>query len=171
MIRRTYAPCGCTPVLRHRAGYRQKVSLIAALTISPRRQRLGLYFQTFPNGSVNSARAAEFVRHLLRRLRGPVIVIWDGGSMHQGEPIRELERRFPRLQIKRMPPYSPELDPVEQVWEHIKHDELSNYAPADAAELDDTAREVLTELQHNYSRLKSFYSASAIAIADAKALT
>lgn len=170
LVRRTYAPCGCTPVLRHRAKHRQKVSLIAAFTISPRRHRFGLYYQTLPNHWVNNVRAVEFVRQLLRHLRGRVIVIWDGGNMHKGEPVRDLERRFRRLTIERMPSYAPELNPTEQVWEHLKYHELSNYTPDDLDELNNTAEEVLQRLQQNYQRLKSFYRASALASADAKRL-
>ena len=70
------------------------------MTISPRRHRLGLYFCTFPKNFVNQERAADFLRGLLGRLRGPVIVVWDGGPMHKGDAIRAVLRDFPRLSLE-----------------------------------------------------------------------
>ena len=48
LVRRTLAPRGQTPVLKTWGGHRERVSATAALTISPRRRRLGLYFCTYP---------------------------------------------------------------------------------------------------------------------------
>ena len=43
-----------------------------------------------------------------------MIVVWDGGSFHRGEPFRELEEASAgRLILERLPPYAPELNPVE----------------------------------------------------------
>ena len=45
-----------------------------------------------------------------------MIVVWGGGSMHRGEPFRELEEAFAgRLILESSPPYAPELNPVEFV--------------------------------------------------------
>ena len=49
LVRRTWAPRGQTPDL-DQCGTRQKVSVAATLWLSPRRERLGLYFQTLPDG-------------------------------------------------------------------------------------------------------------------------
>lgn len=72
---------------------------------------------------------AEFLRELLRHLRGKVIVIWDNGSMHKGEAIRGVLRDFPRLSLERLPPYAPDLNPVEWLWSYLKYGEMANFAP------------------------------------------
>src|SRR5688572_6843813 len=77
LVRRTLAPRGCTPILIQPGGHRHKVSAIAALSIAPRRQRLGLYFHTHLNAAINNHGVADFLRHVLRHLRGPVILLWD----------------------------------------------------------------------------------------------
>src|SRR5208282_394752 len=84
LLRRTWGLCGKTPVLRQRARHRDKVSVIAAFTLSPAGRRQGLYFQTYPKEYINNVKVAAFLRQLLRHLRGNVIVIWDGGNMHKG---------------------------------------------------------------------------------------
>ena len=52
-------------------------------------------------------------RELLRHLRGPVIVLLDNSSTHQGRPLEQLLRQHPRLQIERFPSYAPELNPMK----------------------------------------------------------
>lgn len=160
LVRRSLAPAGQTPVLRQRARHRDKVSLTAALCLSPRRQRLSLRFRTFPKAYVNNVRTAEFLRELLRDLKGQVIVLWDRGNMHRGEPIRKLQERFPRLQLEWLPPYAPELNPIEQLWNHLKYAKLANFAPEDARELDQVARKYLHRIKRSPTRLQSFIDAA-----------
>ena len=75
----------------------RKGSLDRLLCLSPVKRRLSLHFRTYPKQYVNNVRAVEFLRALLRQLRGPILVVWDRGNMHKGDPIRELLRRVPPL--------------------------------------------------------------------------
>lgn len=162
LVRRTLAPRGTTPILKPTAKHREKVSIMAALTISPRRQRLGLYWRTYPRNSVNSQRSADFLRDLLRHIRGAVIVVWDGGSMHKGDPIRDLLRRFSRLSLERLPPYAPELNPVEYLWNHLKYGQLANFVPDDVFQLDAVLKRHLKRARNSSERLRSFLEACAL---------
>ena len=96
---------------------------------------MGLYWQTFPRSFVNAERSAEFLRGLLRHLHGAVIVVWDGGPMHKGEPIQQLLHDFPRLSLERLPPYAPDLNPVEYLWTHLKYGRMANFVPDDVFQL------------------------------------
>jgi transposase len=136
LVRRTLAPKGQTPQLLVRGRHRQKVSVIAALTLSPRRGRLGLYFRTIVNGSFSGGSVAAFLRQLLRHLRGRVIVVWDRWSGHRGPDVQAVLADHPRLKLESLPPYAPELNPVEHLWSHLKWARLNNFAPNDAVELD-----------------------------------
>ena len=64
-------------------GHRHKVSVIGGVSVSPRAQRLGLYFATEPDGFYTADRVVEFLRELLKHLRGNVVVVWDRGSNHK----------------------------------------------------------------------------------------
>jgi hypothetical protein len=108
-VRRSQAPQGQTPVLESFAGHRDKVSVLAALSVSPQSRRVGLYFATETDRYITNEEVADFLRHL----RGRVVVLWDGGPKHKGEPIRAVLRRYRRLHGERRPAYSPELNPVE----------------------------------------------------------
>lgn len=160
LVRRTLAPAGQTPILKQKASHRDRVSLIAALSISPVRRKLGLRFRTYPKSYVNNERAAGFLRGLLKDLRGPVMVVWDRGNMHRGTPINDLLARFPRLELHQLPPYAPELNPVEHLWNHLKYGRFPNYPPPDVATLDRKVKARLRTVQRQQQRLKSFVNAA-----------
>jgi transposase len=162
LVRRTLAPRGKTPILKTKASNRDRVSLTAALTLSPRRKRLGLYWRSYPRGFVNSQRAADFLRYLLRMLPGQLIVVWDGGPMHKGQPIRELLRRTKRITLERLPPYAPELNPVEYLWNHLKYGLLPNFLPDDVDHLDAVVSQHIRQTKHCPSRLRAFCNASGL---------
>jgi transposase len=159
-VRRSLAPRGETPILKQKGSHREKVSIIAALSLSPRQHRPGLYFQTHPKDFVNNVKAAAFVRQLLRHLRGEVILIWDRGNMHRGDPIRQLLQDYPRLTIEPLPPYAPDLNPVEQLGNHIKYGVLCNFAPRDANHANEVVTGHLGAARSDRERLRSFFKAS-----------
>ena len=164
LVRRTLAPRGETPILKTWGGHRERVSATAALTISPRRHRLGLYFRTYPKAFVNQERAADFLRHLLKSLRGAVIVVWDGGPMHKGDAIRAVLADYPRLSLERLPPYTPELNPVEYLWSHLKYGKLPNFVPDDVFHLDRVLQKRICRVKHSSERLRSFFKHSGLPI-------
>jgi hypothetical protein len=47
-------------------------------------------------------------------------MIWDNGTIHGGDAIREMVRTFPRLRRYRFPGYAPEVNPDEGVWQLAK---------------------------------------------------
>ena len=161
LVRRTWSPRGETPKLVQSRSYHDKVSVAAALWLSPRRDRLGLYFQTLVNDYFNNWYAAAFLEALLGELTGRVVVVWDGGSMHKGDPIRQLEDHFAsRLSLEKFPPDSPELDPVEPLWSWLKYSRLCNFGPEDARQLNDRVIAELTPIREDQDFLKNLFHAS-----------
>jgi len=158
LLRRTLAPRGQTPILKQKASHRDHVSVISALSYSPVRNQPSLYFQTLPEGYFTNERVADFVRQLLRHLRGSVIILWDRGNMHKGPAIRQLEDDFPRLSLEFLPPYAPDLNPVEALWNYVTYNELANYAPLGVQDLDNTLIYELRKVQRDPDRLHTFYS-------------
>jgi transposase len=166
LVRRTLAPRGETPILPVKGGRREKVSVIAGLSLSPVARRPGLYFRTFPNAYVTTPDTAAFLRDLLRHLRGRVIVVWDRGPIHRGDPIRRVLADYPRLTLERLPSYAPELNPVEQLWNHIKYARLANLSAPDADALDDLVLECLIDAKFDSKRLRSFYAATPLTLTE-----
>jgi hypothetical protein len=112
LLRRSWCPRGHPSQLFHRAMAREKVSIAGAIVLSPRRRRVRLLFQLLIKAYFNNVRVADFLHGLACQLRGPIIVVWDGGTMHKGDPIREaLHQLSPRVTLEPLPPYAPMLNP------------------------------------------------------------
>jgi transposase len=154
--RRTLAVRGHTPILQQRARQRDKVSVAGALWLSPRRDRLGLLAMTLLNDYFDSAAAAAFLAFVAESLSGSVVVVWDQGPMHKGEPIREVLHQHRQLHLEALPPYAPELNPVEWLWKWLKYDQLCNFAPSDAQQLEAEASARLRSIQGDQAQLRQF---------------
>lgn len=149
---RTWGLRGQTPVHRHHYR-RDKVSVISALAVSPKRRHIGLYFRCLADSNFDNAQVAGFLRHLLKHLRGFVIVVWDNGRCHKGDDMRAFLRRCKRIRIEALPPYAPELNPDEGVWNQTRTT-LANGRPDDPTQLSETLGEVLTSLSLSRSKLR-----------------
>ncbi len=141
-------------------GHRKKVSVIGAVSVSPRAHRPGFYFATAADGYFGPEEVVAFLRHLLRHLRGQVVVVWDGGSNHKGPVIRAFLKRNARLTLVRLPAYAPDLNPVEVVWSWLKWGRLANFVPDDLRELDDWAVEYLVQLKFDPKLLRALWDRS-----------
>lgn len=117
-VQKTWAPRGKTPIVRHHQDH-DRISVISGISISPVSKRLGLYY-SLHEGNIRQPLVCEFLRYLLKHLRGNVIVIWDNATCHKGREIRKLCAKFKRLHLEALPPYAPELNPDEGVWSQAK---------------------------------------------------
>lgn len=150
-------------MLRHRQGAWSKLNQIAAISLSPRRRRLGLYWQWQRGSSVSATTIAEFLGQLLRHLRGHVIVILDNLPAHHGRTVRQRVGRSSRLHLEYLPAYAPELNPCEQLFAHEKRP-LANHGLADLDSLYDRADDHLQALHRNPRLLRSFINATPLTI-------
>lgn len=161
--RRSWAKRGHPPVLKQKGRHREKVSIVAALCLPPARDRLTLAYQTLVNGYYNNEAVAAFLEGAVQWLDGPLTVIWDGGNMHRGGPINDLVREARgRLVLERLPAYAPELNPTEQLWGWLKYDRLCNFAPQDAADLNEAVGAELEALRDDQLCLQGFFHASRV---------
>ena len=108
------APRGQRLIDKTPHGHWKTTTLIAALGIE------GMRCSTVVDGAVNGDVFEAFVEHvLLPELRAGDIVIMDNLSSHKREHVRELiESTGARLQF--LPPYSPDLNPIEMIFSKIK---------------------------------------------------
>jgi transposase len=161
LLRRSWAPVGHPPESRHRAGHREKVSVAAGLWLSPSRDRLRLSYQTLVRGYFNNVEVADFLGAVADAQSEPVIVVWDGGSMHKGEPIRTLVGQSEgRLGVEPLPPHASSLMPVEYVWRWLKYGRLCNFTPRDADDLNAAVVRELDAVWDNQALLASFFHQS-----------
>lgn len=135
LVRRSWSPRGHTPVLMQRGRSRRKVSVIGALVISPRRRRVRGYFGVLADANFDGQSILAFLKQLRRAQRAPIALIWDRLQAHLVEPVCGwLTQRRGCVRAHLLPPYAPELNPVELMWGYAKTNPLANFAPL---ELDD----------------------------------
>lgn len=153
LVCRSWAPGGRTPLLYQRTAFRQKVSIIAAPSVSPRRRRVGLYFSLRANANVTTSWLKAFLRDLASHLRHPLLIVWDRLPGHRARSVQVYLDRRRRLHAALLPPYAPELNPVETFWAYLKQNPLANLA---APALAHTARRQARRLQHRQDLLRAF---------------
>lgn len=136
LVQRSWAPRGHTPLLMQRGRSRRKVSVLGALVISPRRRRVRAYFSLQAEASFDGERILQFLKQLCRTLGVPIMLIWDRLQAHIGEPVKSwLANNRHRIRAELLPPYAPELNPVELIWGHAKTHSLANFAPLEFHDL------------------------------------
>jgi transposase len=110
MVVRSYAPCGCTPILKEYLSY-DHLSVIGAVTPQGR-----LFLKTYPH-SITSQEVVAFLKQLQRLIPGLLLVIWDGSPIHRSQAIKDYLAAGAtwRLHFERFPGYAPELNPTEWV--------------------------------------------------------
>ena len=163
--RRSWAPRGHTPQLRQRGRSRRKVSVIGALVISPRRHRVRAYFGVLPEANYDGAAILAFLKQLRRTLRAPLTVIWDRLRAHRFEPVASWlaqHRRDVRAYL--LPPYAPELNPVELIWGYAKTHRLANFAPIELDDLVMQTQFAIYAIGDNPSLLRSFIQHCALSL-------
>lgn len=55
-----------------------------------------------------------------QQLGGPIVLVWDNINTHKSEKMRRLIAKRDWLTVFHLPPYAPELNPVEGVWSAMK---------------------------------------------------
>ena len=129
---RTWAPKGKTPIVHY--WYKQdRISAISALAVFPKRRRLALYLQ-LRTRNLTGLDVRAFLKHLLRHLRGPIVLLWDRGTIHRRSEVKQWIQHHPRLHVEPFPAYAPELNPAEYIWGQADRT-LANSAPTDLVQL------------------------------------
>lgn len=155
VVRKTWAPRGQTPRLVHNHGTWRKVNAITAVT-SDRR----FYFRLKEHKAINSHDVRLFLEMLLRHIEEPIVVVWDNVAQHRAKRVTRVADEHDRLRIEPLPPYSPDYNPDEGVFNHAKSVELANYAPASNDELVDTVRSTLRLYKHRPRKVSDFWRQS-----------
>lgn len=110
----TWAERGKTPVIKV-TGTRRRINVISA--VSPRGR---LWFRCY-HGTLTAARYSEFLRDLLRDVRGKIVLIHDRHPTHHSVAARRfIKAQARRLTVFELPSYAPDLNPDEHVWSMLK---------------------------------------------------
>jgi transposase len=164
-VRRTWAPRGQTPILRHRQRNWSRLSMAAMCCYRPNgsRARLALHLQP---GSYNDDVLIGVLQQLRRFLNGQkATLLWDGLRSHWSRPMRAfIASQRGWLVVERLPGYAPELNPVEGVWSNLKGQEFANYAADTMDDLAQQARRGATRVRRRPRLLFAFLDRTGLSL-------
>jgi transposase len=164
-VRRTWAPRGRTPILRHRQRNGARLSMAAMCCYRPDGARARLAFHLQP-GSDNDRLLIGVLGRLRRFLGGQkVTLLWDGLASHRSRPMQAfLRSQRGWLVVERLPGYAPELNPVEGIWANLKGQEFANYAADTLDDLTQHARRGITRVRRRPRLLFAFLDRTGLSL-------
>jgi transposase len=155
-LSRTWAPRGQTPVVAV-SGQRQAINAISAVN-----ERGGFWYATF-SGRFNAAVFVGFLAKFLRHRRRPVFLVVDGHPAHRAKTVERFALSTKgRLELYFLPGYSPDLNPDESVWAHIKTHGLSKHPLRRNESLRERVDSDLAAIQSHPALVRSFFRAPSV---------
>lgn len=155
---RTWSPVGETPTLTTPCKY-DHLSVAGALTLD------GRVLMKVLDRSFTGKDCVDFLKHILRQVKGKVIVIWDGAKIHHGEAVKGYlcAGASARLRLIRLPAYAPELNPAEGLWRWLKR-ALGNICCESLLALRDELLVVLSRLRRRRDVLDACFEKAGLQI-------
>jgi transposase len=149
---RTWGKKGETPVVEA-TGARHRMSLISAIT-----SRGHMRFMIKEKGGVDADVFIEFLKRLITGAKHATFLIVDRGPAHVAKKTRAfVESLNGRLRLFYLPPYSPDRNPDELVWKHLKTDTVGRMAVTDKTDFKKKVRASMRQLQKDPKKIRSFY--------------
>jgi transposase len=85
----------------------------------------GRFFHKATPSKFNSQTYIDFLQKILVFTRKHIVLIHDGAPYHKSALVKEfISKRANRLTVYKLPSYSPDFNPIEQVWKEIKKEEI-----------------------------------------------
>ena len=149
---RTWGKKGETPIVET-TGARHGMSLLSAIS-----SRGHMRFMIKQQGGVNAAVFIEFLKRLIAGAGRVIFLIVDRGPAHIARKTRAfVESLNGSLRLFYLPPYSPDRNPDELVWKHLKADTVGRMAITSKDDFKAKVRSSMRQLQNNPGKICSFY--------------
>jgi len=147
-----WAVKGKTPVVSS-TGARFGLNLISAVSVQGE-----LRFMTV-KGRVGAVQFIDFIKRLLHGSQRTVFLIVDGHPAHKAKMVaRFIETVKDRFQLSILPPYSPELNPDERVWNDLKNNAVGKQTITTPQQLHKAVISHLRFIQKTPKRVRSYYN-------------
>ena len=149
---RTWGKKGETPIVMA-TGSRHGMSLISAIT-----SKGHMRFMIKESGGVNADVFIEFLKRLLIGAKRSIFLIVDRGPAHRAKKTKAfVETLGGRLRLFFLPPYSPDRNPDELVWKHLKADTVGRMVATDKADFKSKVVSSMRSLQRKPAKISSFF--------------
>ncbi|WP_265106899.1 transposase [Streptomyces sp. ET3-23] len=151
---RTWSRRGITPVIRVRGRSHRRISIAALACYRPGHRSRLIYRARYGDGDRRRRKSFAWTdyRDLLtavhQQLGGPIVLIWDNLNTHLTAGIRKFTAERDWLHVYQLPPYAPDLNPVEGIWSLLRRGPLANTAFTNPDHLARTLRTGLRAIQY-----------------------
>jgi len=148
----TWSKKGETPVVET-TGARHSLSLLSAIT-----SRGQMRFMIKERGGVNADVFIEFLKRLLVGAKRTIFLIVDRGPAHRAKKTKAFVAMLGgKLRLFYLPPYSPDRNPDELVWKHLKADTVGRMVVTDKADFKNKVVSSMRSLQRRPGTIRAFY--------------
>lgn len=154
---KTYGPKAHTPVVDEWQTH-DHLSIMGGLTTQ------GRVYTLVRQKALTGAETIEFLEHLGRRLKRAALVIWDRSPIHRRGDVTEFVEAVGarNLVVELLPPYAPDLNPVEWLWRHLKEEEMANLACLDLEDLHEQFYLALARVRGKPRLFPSFFAGAGV---------
>ncbi len=115
------------------------------------------YFRLYA-GAVKKAQVRDFLQALVRHLHLPLLLVWDRLPAPRSRLVQDyIASLHGWIHQEYLPPYAPELNPVEFIWAYWKQHELPNVCPQNYSQLSETARRTWRRMRRRPRLISAFW--------------
>ncbi len=155
-LRRTYGLKGDKAVVKT-SGQRQKVNVISAVSMQ------GAFWCQIYTHTLKQGDFIVFLQDLMRGQRNKVFLVLDSHPAHIANSVKEYVRSTKgRLELHFLPPYAPDLNPDEFVWNYLKGNGVARKPLRQNESLKERVAADLAKLKKDRKLLRSFFNAKSV---------
>lgn len=148
---KTWGLKGKTPIVQS-TGARFSFSLISAITSKGQMRFM------VTEGGVDSQVFIDFLKRLVTGSKTKIFLIVDNGPSHISKKTNEFVKSISnKLELFFLPPYSPELNPDELVWNHLKNHTVGRSTVTDKQDFKKQVTKSMKSLQKKPEKIRSFF--------------
>ena len=154
-ISRSYSPKGVSPEIKCDEKNKKYVSISGVISVTGK-----LYYEVREEEGFKQKGLTRFLSNCRKAMRKNLLLIWDNAPAHKSKEIKmylaEQDEEDPAIWMENIPPYSPELNPIEQLWAYVKK-ELANQFFKTTKALKQAVIDTLEVIKNNKEIIISFF--------------
>jgi transposase len=156
---KSYGLKGQTPIVVT-SGQRQRLNAISAVNAR------GEFWSTVYTGNLNATRFVEFLKEFQKTQNSKVLLVVDGHPSHRANIVKKYIKSCKgSLELHFLPPYAPDLNPDEFVWQYVKTNGLAKKPLRKNESLKERILSDLDTVKSNKPLIRSFFLAKSVVYA------
>lgn len=122
-----------------------------------------LYYDVREQETFKGMAMVRLIQNAVKTFKKPLFLLWDNASIHKSEPIKlfleqqTIDKKKLNIHLGFIPPYSPELNPIEQLWAYMKSVLLKNLFCKTVKELKSKVIQALETIKNDKNLIISFF--------------